>query len=195
VVPDRAQPCQAEGFYRQQLKRLENCAQRGDGSLAMKSILVSIVAAVLVVGCGGPSASERALLNAAENGNIIAVKRLLAAGVNVNAKDILGETPLHRAAFEGHKEIVQLLIAKAADVNAKDKYGGTPLFYAATGGHKEIAELLITAGADVNAKILIGKFKGETPLDYAIFYNYSKTADLLRKHGGKTAKELKAEGK
>ena len=37
---------------RQQLKHLENCAQRGDNSLAMKSILVSIVAAVLVVGCG-----------------------------------------------------------------------------------------------------------------------------------------------
>ena len=31
VVPDRAQPCRTEGFSRQQLKRLENCAQRDDG--------------------------------------------------------------------------------------------------------------------------------------------------------------------
>ena len=57
---------------------------------------------------------------------------------------------------------------------------------AAQFGHKEIAELLIAAGADVNAKILIGKFKGETPLDFA----KKTTADLLRKHGGKTGEEL-----
>ena len=34
---------------------------------------------------------------------------------------------------------------------------------------------------------------GETPLDVAIQYKQSETADLLRKHGGKTGEELKAE--
>jgi hypothetical protein len=34
-----------------------------------------------------------------------------------------------------------------------------------------------------------------TPLDLAIQQKKTKTADLLRKHGGKTAEELKAEGK
>jgi len=42
----------AEGFLRQQLKRLENCAQRDDGWLAMKAQLIAIVAAVLLMGCG-----------------------------------------------------------------------------------------------------------------------------------------------
>jgi len=41
----------AEGILRQQLKRLENCAQRDDGRLTMKSQLIAIVAAVLLVGC------------------------------------------------------------------------------------------------------------------------------------------------
>ena len=36
---------------RQQLKRLENCAQRDDCRLTMKSQLIAIVAAVLQVGC------------------------------------------------------------------------------------------------------------------------------------------------
>ena len=36
---------------------------------------------------------------------------------------------------------------------------------------------------------------GETPLDYANKYNHTETADLLRKHGGKTGEELKAEAK
>jgi ankyrin repeat protein len=36
---------------------------------------------------------------------------------------------------------------------------------------------------------------GGTPLDRAIFNKHTETADLLRKHGGKTGAELKAEGK
>jgi len=37
--------------------------------------------------------------------------------------------------------------------------------------------------------------KGTTPLDWVIFRNHPETAALLRKHGGKTSEELKAEGK
>ena len=36
---------------------------------------------------------------------------------------------------------------------------------------------------------------GKTPLDSAIANDRAETADLLRKHGGKTGEELKAEGK
>jgi len=67
----------------------------------------------------------------------------------------------------------------------------TPLLWAACQGHKEVVELLIAKGADVNAKMMDGK----TPLDYAVHFIYTETADLLRKHGGKTGEELKAEGK
>ena len=61
-------------------------------------------------------------------------------------------------------------------------------------GHYEppvAVRLLIAKGADVNAKDVTGY----TPLDWAISNDQTKTADLLRKHGGKTAEELKAEGK
>jgi len=99
-----------------------------------------------------------------------------------------GITPLQQVARDGHKEIAELLIAEGADVNAKNDYGWTPLHWAASRGHKEIVELLIAKGANVNAK---NKY-GTTPLDMA---NDRETADLLRKHGGKTGEELKAEGK
>ena len=78
-------------------------------------------------------------------------------------------------------------LAAGADVNAKGEEGETPLHTAVSNDHKEIAELLIKEGANVNAKYK----NGFTPLDLA----KGETADLLRKHGAKTTKELKAEGK
>jgi ankyrin repeat protein len=53
---------------------------------------------------------------------------------------------------------------------------------------KAVTELLIAKGADVNA---MNDF-GDTPLDE---FDEGEIADLLRKHGGKTGAELKAEGK
>ena len=80
-------------------------------------------------------------------------------------------------------------------MNAKDDNGWTPLHHAVPDGHKEIAELLIAKGADVNAKVASGPKQGLTPLDAANETNHTEIADLIRKHGGKTGEELKAEGK
>ena len=168
----------------------------------MKHLILTTVAAVVLVGCG-ESKPPVSIHDAAEKGNIAAVKQYLADGTDVNTKDSRGETPLHLAAAKGHKEVTELLITEGADVNAKSdtEFEGTPLDDAADGGHKEVVELLIAKGADVNAK----RDDGETPLDWAStgYENEppedkiarKEIADLLRKHGGKTGEELKAEGK
>ena len=93
-------------------------------------------------------------------------------------------------------------MAAGTDVNAKDdSLGWTPLHYAATLGNRQITKLLISKGADVNAINDVN----QTPLDIAALIvgiettkqrsNLTQTAALLRKHGGKTAEELKAEAK
>ena len=46
---------------------------------------------------------------------------------NVNARNMLGETPVHGAAWKGHDEIVGLLVGRGADVAAKNNEGKTPL--------------------------------------------------------------------
>ena len=143
----------------------------------MKHLLLTTIAAVLLVGCG-PKVD---IHKAAYVGNIEAVKQHIAAGGDVDAKDdLFGRAPLHWAAVGGSKEIAELLIAAGADVNGKvdDGWRWTPLHNAAQGGHKEIAELLISKGADVNAR----KNNGITPLDLAVD---KETTDLLRKHGAK----------
>ena len=132
----------------------------------MKHLLLTTIAAVLLVGCG-PSES---INEAAAFGNIEAVKQHLAADANVNAKDRMGWTPLCEAAINGHKEIAELLLANGADVNVKDDRGMTPLDWA-------IKQILQTSHSP------------------AVQQKYKETADLLREHGGKTAEELKAEGK
>ena len=160
----------------------------------MKHLLLTTIAAVLVVGCGEsqqpePSTAKApriSIIRAAGTGNIEAVQQHLDAGMDVNTKNKQGRTPLSAATTT---EIAELLIANGADVKAKTTTGRTPLHNADTKG---IAELLIAKGANVNALILSGSDQGKTPLDTA---DNKEIANLLRVIGGKTGEELKAEGK
>jgi ankyrin repeat protein len=148
----------------------------------MKHLLLTTIAAVLLVGCGPPP-PDISIHDAAGEGNIEAVKQHIAAGTDVDAKT-RGETPLLWAARFGQSQVAELLIAEGADVNAKNVVGQTPLHWAAMAGHKEIIELLIAAGADVNAKTK----RGDTPLDLA--EDDPKIRNPILKHGGKMGADL-----
>ena len=52
---------------------------------------------------------------------------LITEGVEVNAKNKAGFTPLHGAVKTGNKDITKLLITKGANVNVKEMDGETPL--------------------------------------------------------------------
>jgi len=77
-------------------------------------------------------------------------------------------------------------------VNKTNTSGQALLHLASSKGNMKHVELLISNGADINAKQKYGNW---TPLDLANYEKKNKVADLLRKHGGKTSEELKAEGK
>ena len=122
---------------------------------------------------------------------------LIAKGADINAKDNVGGTPLFWAAMEGNEEVAEALIRQGADVNAAGPEGWTALHWAVAMAQKKTVELLIGEGAEVNAKDAIYG----TPLDTVGRYYDTATkakeadlANLLRKHGSKTADELKAEG-
>ncbi len=122
-------------------------------------------------------------------------KMLIDNGANINAMDKYGNTPLHMAVFKSNDssdEMCQFLIENGANVNKNNSLGETPLHMAAhvTKYHEvniNIVNVLLQNGADVNA---IDK-KGQTPLDIAIKNEHAdKAVKTLRKHGGKTSKEL-----
>ena len=177
--------------------------------------LITTIAALVLVGCGPPSVPDISINYAAVRGNIEAVRRHLAAGTDVNEKEIhkfdsrRGEeitfvnTRLQHAAIGGHREIAELLIAKGADVNFKGGSGQlTALHYAANNHDKEIVELLIANGANVNDRGPVRFNVGSTPLDEISPIEKTKEekvkireiVKLLRKHGGKKDAELRAAG-
>ena len=134
----------------------------------MKPILITTLAAVLLLGCDPHVDSvylgraESNMLGDVSAGNIVAVKKFLDKGGNVNLQDEPGMTPLHHAVNADLKgsnlKMIKLLINWGANVKAIDDTHHTPLHMAS---NKETAELLIDAGVDVNAKT---KRTGETSL-------------------------------
>jgi ankyrin repeat protein len=115
----------------------------------MKHLLLTTIAAVVLVGCG-PSVD---IHQAAKTGNIKAVKQHLAGGVDVNVKNKNGQTPLHRAVSYDCREIINLLVANGAEVNANDGRGSTPLDNAIYAKKTEVAELLRKHGGKTGEEL------------------------------------------
>ncbi len=92
------------------------------------------------------------LRDAVYEGNLEDVRKLLDAGVPVNAHDSEGGTALMWAADEGREDIVALLLARGADVNARDRAGWTPLLLAANTNRLRIVSLLLPLEADTAAR-------------------------------------------
>ena len=138
----------------------------------------------------------------ARQGEVEYIIRHINAGSDVNeVNNSNGQIALHYASTHNHLPIIKILIDNNSNINLKDKIGMTPLHLAALGGHKEATKIIIDSGALLNP---INIYR-ETPLDAAlknfkidsqkVKLNKKDTADLLRKHGGKTGEELKAVGK
>ena len=113
------------------------------GRIASTSFLTVMLS--LHFGFGAADAGE--LHEAAIAGDLEAIERLLADGVDVDEKGIA--SPLFLAARSGHAEAVSLLIENGADINFESKWG-TPLHIAVSRGHLSVARVLLEEGADPN---------------------------------------------
>ena len=134
---------------------------------------------------------ENQLYIACSNGQIDRVRELLDEGVDINAKDNLGNSPLICACANGHVDVAtllldrdalideksndyndtalhcaarndeMLLISRGADPMAVNNFNNTALHFAACNDNMDICELLISIGADPMAV----NRHNETPLD------------------------------
>ncbi len=117
---------------------------------------------------------RKALYYAAEKGYTSIVRKLIAAGAEVNPKNSDDEAAIAAAAQNHHMDIVEMLIHAGADPNGKNDRGTTAFYDVAALGDIRVAKLLIESGADVN----IGNFWG-TALCQAATKGHTEMVKLL----------------
>lgn len=104
------------------------------------------------------------------------VKILVKAGVNINLKNTLGDTPLLTALgypTRPKTEIALALVTNGADVNVENIRNGHALIQAAATGSVPLLDAMISKGANLNAEFKVDddktgqRLKGITPLMWA----------------------------
>ena len=153
---------------------------------AKARVALSLLALCIVAGAVGAFSMIREnrqweLSRAAAAGDLATVKRLVEAGVSVNAaptSEAGGGSPAFVAtAWGGHDKVISFLLDHGAHIDRRDSTGNTALNAAAMRGHLSTAKLLLSRGANPN----IG---GEgRPLWNAHARDDAKMADLLKAHG------------
>jgi beta-lactamase regulating signal transducer with metallopeptidase domain len=93
---------------------------------------------------------NRALYEAAEEGVVDEIERLLNAGADVNCVLRGDGSPLIGAARKGRLTAVQILLDRGADPNMAVRGDGNPLIMAAREGHAAVVALLLDRGASIN---------------------------------------------
>lgn len=92
------------------------------------------------------TASDEALLTAADLGDRAAVEAALAAGASIHARDARQQTALLIAVQRGDSDLASYLIGRGADVNAQAANQDTPWLLAGALGRTEILAAMLDAG-------------------------------------------------
>jgi ankyrin repeat protein len=132
---------------------------------------------ILSVGLGAQAPVPSPVADAAERGDVAAVKLLLKDGADVNAAQGDGMSALHWAADRGNAEMAELLIYGGANLSAQTRIGQyTALHLAAKSGSAAVTKALLKAGADVNVR---STNSGVTPLHLAASSGSAETVNVL----------------
>ncbi|CAB0043949.1 unnamed protein product [Trichogramma brassicae] len=111
---------------------------------------------------------------------------------HVNAKDSLGNTPLHLALMNAHKELAEVLLRNGADPNLSNEEGSTPLHIICKRDvdNADLAETFFKINDDIRQTVQIdAKDKlGRTPLQCAVAHLMPDTVDVLLDHGANVTK-------
>ena len=118
-------------------------------SLAAPLVIVSALLAA------GPALAESPLADAIENGRRDAALRAAShqGGMDVNAAQGDGTTPLHWAAYQLDADLVQrAFVGTARKRTRQNRYGASPLGEAVKAANAEIVAMLLDAGANVERR-------------------------------------------
>lgn len=123
------------------------------------------------------------IFKAAQLSDITGIKFLLNYGINVNDKDVQGNTPLIIAVKSGQKIAANFLLEKDADVNVQNKAGNTALITACLSGNQPETDMLIEHHANPNLQ----NANGITALIAAVKSGNTAVVKLLLANGANTS--------
>jgi ankyrin repeat protein len=134
------------------------------------TLMLSLAAALALGGMAAPAARAQVaptateaaaytgLHAAAQRGDLALLKKKLASGAAVNARDGHGRTPLHVATFAKQREVIRALAAAGADLGAleNDRYDAVTI--AAVADDEETLRVLLALGA--SARLTTSRYDG-----------------------------------
>ena len=112
------------------------------------------------------------------------IEVLLENNVDVDARDIRGQTPAMWAAQRGFYRAFSLLSEYGADLDAQDKEGWTCLHFASYKGDRKVVAELLEEGAAYSEKDKLG----QTPWDWAMKRKFDGIAAQLDEHARRIRK-------
>ncbi len=151
---------------------------------AVKDGDLQLVKSLLAEGVSLSEVSESSsspLHAACERGDTTIINLLKVHGANPDVKDGRGETPLHKVIKTRNLKAFLAIVSMNPNLNAKDHYGNTPIHLTVLEGQFEMLEILIKK----NVKVNLVNENHETALEMAEKYGDAKTAQLLKRSGGK----------
>jgi ankyrin repeat protein len=122
-------------------------------------------------------AGARAIVTAAERGDLEDVRRLVQQDHQLLDARVYWDTPLEAAAGKGRVEVVRYLLDEGANINLRPAGSLTALHRACICGHVEVVALLSARGADTGPST-----NGWTPLIAASSGGHTDVVKLLLAH-------------
>ena len=120
----------------------------------------------------------RGLHAAAAQGEVDDIQRLAQTGVDLNARDSNGRTPLHVAAFQGHGSVAQALIAAGSDPGLLDNQRYDAVTIAAVRDDMPTLKALLASGA--SAKLISSIYDGTALIAAAHLGHDGIVRELIR---------------
>ena len=148
------------------------------GLLASLTVGMVSSSGVSLAGSGG---HDLRLIDIVKGQDPAAARRLIAEGVDVDARQGDGATALHWAAHRDDLVMAELLLAAGATATIANDLGATPLQVACATRSGTMVERLLTAGADPNARLL----NGETVLMACAQTGHPLAVRTLLEHGAR----------
>ncbi|KAI2598722.1 ankyrin repeat and SOCS box containing 11 [Homo sapiens] len=119
-------------------------------------------------------ADRSPLHEAAAQGRLLALKTLIAQGVNVNLVTINRVSSLHEACLGGHVACAKALLENGAHVNGVTVHGATPLFNACCSGSAACVNVLLEFGAKAQLEVHLA-----SPIHEAVKRGHRECMEIL----------------